>query len=190
MRSPLWFVVAGVIALASFAAAMLYLMPRLGSLDEGTIRVVVPGSTVLALDRAGHYTIFHERRSVVDGRYYESRSVDGLRVTLVAEADGAPVALGPPKMSSTYEIGSREGASILVFDVVQPGRFRLSASLANGASEPKVVLAVSQGLLSGMFSLVFITLGIVFTGLGLAGLLVLVVIWRRSKAVATPSAGR
>jgi hypothetical protein len=28
MRSPLWFVVAGLIALAGFAGAMFYLMPR------------------------------------------------------------------------------------------------------------------------------------------------------------------
>ncbi|HSH99837.1 MAG TPA: hypothetical protein VLA02_04475 [Reyranella sp.] len=190
MRSPLWFVVAAVIALASLAAAALYVMPRLRTLDEGTIRIVVPGSTVLALDKPGHYTIFHERRSRVDGRYYESRSVDGLRVTLLAEAGGAPITLVPPGMSSSYEIGGHEGVSILAFEIGQPGRFRLSASLANGAAEPKLVLAVSQRLIGGIFSLVLVTLGIAFTGLGLAGLLVLVVIWRRSKAVAKPTAGR
>ena len=190
MRSALWFVVAGAIALASFAAAALYMMPRLGTLDDGTIRIVVPGSTVIALDRPGHYTIFHERRSFVDDRYYESKSVDGLRVTLIAETGGAPVALVPPKMSSSYEIGERQGVSILAFDIAQPGRFRLNANLANGAAEPKVVLSISLGLVGGMFSLVLVTLGIVFTGLGLASLLVLVVIWRRSKAVAKPTAGR
>ena len=190
MRSPLWFVVAGVIALASFAAAALYLMPRLRTMDQATIRVVAPGSAVLTLDKPGHYTIFHERRSFVDDRYYESKSVDGLRVTLIAETGGAPVALVPPKMSSSYEIGERQGVSILAFDIAQPGRFRLSANLANGAAEPKVVLSISLGLVGGIFSLVLVTLGIVFTGLGLASLLVLVVIWRRSKAVAKPTAGR
>jgi len=190
VRSPLWFVVAGVIALASLAAAALYVMPRLGTLDEGTIRVVVPGSAVLELDKPGSYTIFHERRSRVDGRYYESRSVDGLRVTLVAEAGGAPITLVPPGMSSTYEFGGREGTSILAFEIGQPGRFRLSAGLANGAAEPKVVLAISQRLVGGIFSLVLVTLGIVFSGLGLAGLVVLIVILRRSKAVAKPTTGR
>jgi hypothetical protein len=190
MRSPLWFVVAGVIALASFVAAGVYLMPRLATIDQGTIRVVVPGNVVIALDKPGHYTIFHERRSLVDGRYYDSRSVDGLSVTLSAEAGGAPVVLAQPTLSSQYEMGSRQGVSFLEFNIGQPGRYRLSANLANGAAEPKVVLAFSQGFMPGMFGLILTTLGIVFIGLGLAGLLVLLVIWRRSKAVAKPAAGR
>jgi uncharacterized membrane protein YgaE (UPF0421/DUF939 family) len=80
--------------------------------------------------------------------------------------------------------------SFLDFDITHPGRYRLSANLANGAAEPKVVLAVSQGFMAGMFGLILATLGIVFIGLGLAGLVVLVVILRRSKAVAKPTAGR
>src|SRR5436190_20058677 len=155
MRSPLWFVVAGVIALAGLVAAALYLVPRIGAVDQGTIRTVMPGSAVLVLDKPGSYTIFHERRSVVDGRYYASDSADGLRVTLVTDPRGAPVALVEPKMSSSYHMGSREGQSIFAFDIAEPGRYRLSASLANGAAEPKVVLAVSQGLVGGIFQLVF-----------------------------------
>ena len=43
MRSPLWFVVAGLIALASLAVALLYVVPRLTAVDERLTRVVVPG---------------------------------------------------------------------------------------------------------------------------------------------------
>src|SRR5437868_3163039 len=89
MRSPLWFVVAGVIAIAGFVAAGLYLWPRLGSIDAGMIRVVVPGHAMLDLGKAGTYTIFHEKQSVVDGRFYASDSVSGLRVDVIAEATGA-----------------------------------------------------------------------------------------------------
>jgi len=181
MRSKLWFVVAGVIALAGLVAAALYALPRLGGLDQGTIRIVVPGSAVLALDKPGSYTIFHERRTMVDGRYYASDSADGLRVTLVAEGSGVPIALAQPKMSSSYEMGGREGRSLLQFDIAQPGRYRLSANLASGAAEPKLVLAVSQGLMGGLFQLVFRTIGIAFGGLGIAALLVLFVLWRRAK---------
>jgi hypothetical protein len=189
MRSRWWYVVAGVIALAGLVAAALYVLPRIGAVDRGTLRAVMPGSVMLILDTPGTYTIFHERRSVVDGRYYASESADGLKVTL-ADPRGAPVALVEPAMSSSYHIGNREGQSILAFDITEPGRYRLSASLANGAAEPKMVLAVSQGLIGGLFRLVFTTLGIAFAGFGLAGLLVAVVAWRRSKAVAKPAAGR
>jgi hypothetical protein len=157
-------------------------MPRLATIDQSTIRVVVPGCALLTLDRPGHYVIFHELRSVVDGRAYESSSVDGLRVALVAEAGGAPIALVAPNMSSEYEMGSRVGRSFLAFDIGQPGRFRLSASWANSAAEPKLVLAVNQGIIGGMFRLVFVTIGIASIGLGLAGLLVLFVVRQRLKA--------
>jgi hypothetical protein len=188
MRSRLWYVLAGVIGLVGLVAAALYALPRIGAVDQGTMRTVMPGSVMLMLDTPGTYTIFHERRSVVDGRYYASDSADGLKMTLV-DPRGAPIALVEPAMESSYHIGNREGRSIFAFDVAEPGRYRLSASLASGATEPKVVLAVSQGLVGGIIQLVFKTLGIAFGSLGIAGLLVAIVAWRRSEA-AKPAAGR
>jgi len=188
MRSRLWYVVACVIALAGLVAAALYVVPRIGTVDQGAMRLVMPGSAVLALDTPGSYTIFHERRSVVDGRYYASDSVDGLKVTL-ADPRGAPVALAEPTMSTSYQMGNREGRAMLAFEVAEPGRYRLTASLASGGAEPKVVLAVSQGLVGGIIQLVFKTLGIVFGSLGIAGLIVAVVAVRRSKMAATPATG-
>ena len=45
------------------------------------------------------------------------------------------------------------------------------------------MLAIEQGVLGEMFSLIFGTMAIAFAGLGVAGAIVLVVLWRRSKAV-------
>ena len=63
MRSPVWFVVAGLIALAGFAGALFYVMPRLAAVDAGMIRVVVPGSAVLTLDKAGSTRSTMRRRA-------------------------------------------------------------------------------------------------------------------------------
>lgn len=183
MRSPLWFVVAGLIALVGFAAALFYLMPRLSSADSAMIRVVVPGSSALTLDKAGRYTIYHEKKSTVDGRYYASETVNGLRLRLADEATGAPVTLTEPAMASNYTVGGRSGTSIYAFAIDRPGRYRLAADLADGRSEPKAVLAIEQGMLGEMFSLIFGTMAIALGGLGVAGAIVLVVLWRRSKAV-------
>jgi len=117
MRSPLWFVVAGLVAIAGFVAAGLYLVPRLGSVDAGMIRVVVPGNTTLDLGKAGTYTIFHEKQSVVDGRFYASDSVSGLRVDVIAEATGTPVRL-EPATSTSYSMGSRQGTFGAIFALV------------------------------------------------------------------------
>lgn len=63
------------------------------------------------------------------------------------------------------------------------GRYRLAADLADGRSEPQAVLAVARGMLGEMFSLMFGTIAIALAGLGIAGAIVLAVLWRRSKAV-------
>jgi hypothetical protein len=176
MRSPLWFVVAGLIAIAGFGAAGLYLWPRLGTVDAGMIRVVVPGSATLDLAKPGTYTIFYERQSVVDGQYYPSDSVAGLRVGLIAEATSAPVRV-EPATSTSYSMGSRQGSSIFAFTADRPGRYRLITSLSNG----QAVLAIGQGMVGTIFAMVGMTIAIAFGGLAIAGVIVGLTIWQRMK---------
>jgi hypothetical protein len=147
----------------------------------------VPGNAVLVLDKPGPYTIYHEKKSTVDGRYYASDTVDGLSLGLTAEATGVPVKLAEPSTSTSYTIGNRSGTSIYAFTVEQPGRYRLTANLASGRGDPKVVLAVEQGLFGAMLGVIFGTIGISFAGLGVAGAIVFVVLWQRSKAVPKPA---
>jgi len=177
MRSPLWFVVAGLIAIAGFIAAGLYLWPRLGTVDAGMIRVVVPGSTTLDLGKPGTYTIFHEKQSVVDGRYYTSDTVAGLRVDVIAEATGSAVRM-EPATNTSYSMGSRQGASIFAFTIDQPGRYRLTTNLAGG----QAVLAIGQGVFGSIFALVGGTIAIAFAGLAVAGIIVALTIWQRMRA--------
>ncbi len=178
MKSPLWFVVAGLIAVAGFIAAGLYLWPRLGSVDAGMIRVVAPGSASITLEKPGTYTIFHEKQSVVDGKYYASESVSGLQIELVAEAGRTPVRIVKPVASTSYSIGNRKGESIFIFTVDSPGRYRLTSSVNGG----QAVLAIGQGTFAAIFALIGGAIAIAFVGLALAGTIVALVIWRRSKA--------
>ena len=187
MRSPVWFVVAGLIALAGFVGAALYLMPRLGAAEAGLMRVVVPGTALLVFDKPGPYMIYHEKKSTVDGRYYASENVDGLGLALTAEATGAPVKLDEPKTSMSYTFGNRSGSSIYAFTLEQPGRYRLASNLAGGRGDAKAVLAIGQGTFGAMVRTIFGAIAIVFAGLGVAGAIVFVVVWQRSKA-ARPAA--
>ena len=157
MRSPVWFVVAGLIAVAGFAGALFYLMPRLAAVDARMMRVVVPGNAVLVFDKPGPYMIYHEKKSTVDGRTYASDNVDGLSLALTA-------------------------TSIYAFTLDQPGRYRLAANLAGGRSDAKAVLAIEQGLFGALLGTVFGTIAIAFAGLGIAGAIVFAVLWQRSRA--------
>jgi hypothetical protein len=182
MRSPVWFVVAGLIAVAGFVGAAFYLVPRIAAADARMMRVVVPGNAVLVFDRRGPYMIYHEKKSTVDGRYYSSENVDGLSLGLTAEATGAPVKLVEPATSRSYTIGNRSGTSIYAFTLDQPGRYRLAANLAGGRGDAKAVLAIDQGMFGAMLGTIFGAIAIVFAGLGVAGAIVFAVVWQRSKA--------
>jgi hypothetical protein len=184
MRSPLWFVVAGVMAVAALVGAWMYLTPRLAAAGSDLIRVVVPGAALLELDKPGRYVIYHEKNSTVDGRYYASDRVDGLQLRLTSDTTGE-VKMVEPEVGSRYSFGNRSGTSIFAFTVDGPGRYRLVASVAGGRDEPKAVLAIGQGTLWGLFRVIMGTLAIAFGGIGVALALVLVVLWRRSKVAKT-----
>jgi hypothetical protein len=181
MKSPLWFVVAGVIAIAGFVAMGLYMAPRIAALDALMTRVVVPGSTELTFGKPGSYTIYHERNGFVDGQYYASELAAGLQVRVVDGATGAQVKL-ESSTGSSYSMGDHKGTSVLAFTVDHPGQYRLTASLPGDRMEPKAVLAVDRGMVTAMIQLVLGSIAIAFGALAIAGIVVVLTIWQRSKA--------
>jgi hypothetical protein len=187
MRSPAWFVVAALVALGGLVGAYLYLAPRIGNLDSRLMQVVMPGSAMLTLAEPGEYTIYHEQKAVVDGRYYASATADGLTLR-VESAAGRAVPLRQPGTNSSYSIGNRAGTSIFAFTVATPGTYRLTGTLAGGRSEPRIVLAVGQGFMGEIFGLVGITIAIVFGTLGIAGAILAMTLLQRAKARRTAAA--
>jgi len=144
----------------------------------------VPGEAVLTLE-PGHYTIFHESRSLVDGRIYSGTDVSGLEVSLEPVHAGPALALQQPGMASSYEIGGRAGRSVLAFDVAQPGEYRLVAGYPQGEAKSKAVLAVGRETVGGIVSLVLSVIGIIFLGVAIA-VLIVVMTYRRRRAALAP----
>ena len=125
-------------------------------------RVVVPGSAELALEEAGRYTIYHESRSVVDGRVYDVADVSGLTVELVSAETGESVPLDSPVANTTYDLRGRSGRGVLTFEVDRPGAYRLSADYPAGGG-PETVLAVGKGIGTRIATTVF---GAIAIGIG------------------------
>jgi hypothetical protein len=180
MRSPLWFVVAAVIGIGGFVAAGFQLFSGLGAFEERMQQVVMPGSVTLDLRTPGIYTIFHERRSVVDGKSYSSSSTSGLRLSVFA-ADGTELDL-KTNTGSTYTFGGREGHSFSTFEVKTPGPHRITGTLPNGRTEPKIVLALAPGVLGGMFKMISFSIALVMGGIAVAALIVILTVIGRGKA--------
>jgi hypothetical protein len=148
------------------------------------VLAVVAGEAVLTLD-PGHYTIFHESESLVDGLVYSGTDVSGLEVSIEPVGGGPALALKQPGMTSSYEISGRAGRSVLAFDVAQPGKYRLIAGYPQGEAKSKAVLAVGRETVGGIVSLVLSVIGIIFLGVAIA-VLIAVMTYRGRRAALAP----
>ena len=180
MTSRVGYVVAVLVFLAAAGTAGGILWHGINSLGTSVVRVVVPGVATLTLDEAGSYTIFHEAHSIVDGVVYSSANVDGLIVTVTAEAGGKPIAVSAPTATSRYSISGHEGVSILAFDIAQPGRYRLSAAYGDARSHGKTVLAVEHGFVARLGTIAA-TIGTALSGIVAAVVIAAVTFARRSR---------
>lgn len=177
------------VALGVFGVGMIgfaaFLFFGLRGLGDELPRFVVPGTTELALNRTGTYTIFHESESVVDGRVYAPADVSGLSVEVVSAETGQSIPLDTPGASSSYTLGGRSGTAVLTFEVEEPGPYRLIASYANG-SGPETVLAVGHGFGRRLFMTVAGAIAIAFGSAGIALAIAVVTFVRRRRARQPP----
>ncbi len=180
----IWYAVAVLAVLSGFAGAMFVGYTKLKDVTGGLTQIVVPGGAVLTL-QPGHYTIFHEYQSAVDGRIYSGTDISGLLVQVVPTDGLQPLALGRPGVSSTYELGGRAGQSVFAFDVTKAGEYRLAASYPEGREQPQAVLAVGQGTAWRIVSLVLSAIGLALLGV-VAGVLIAVMVYRRRRAALPP----
>lgn len=174
-----WYAVAALIALGGIVAAGFFIYGKLDELARELPQIVVPGDKVLQLE-PGHYTIFHEHQSTVDGRIYSGTDVTGLLVRVEPAGGGEPLALAQPSVTSSYSLSGRAGNSVLVFDVDKPGEYRLVAGYPQGEEKSEAVLSVGRGMTGGILTTVFSALGIAFGGIIIA-VLIAVITYRRRR---------
>lgn len=179
MPGRYWYAVAVLIVVSGGVAAGLLLWSRLANLEPGLTRLVVPGSALIELPEAGAYTIFHESRSVIEGRIYATENVAGRR----SEGTGEAMPLTEPSWSSSYSLGGHTGESVLSFELARPGRYRLSASYPDGRGEPQTVLAVGSGFVSRLLTTIFGVIAIGFASFGAAAAIGVVTFLKRRRAM-------
>jgi hypothetical protein len=173
-------VLAAIALLAGLGLGGWLVWSGVAELQNALTRIVVPGATVLTLDKPGTYTIYHESESVVGGKLYSAPEIGGLQV-VVTDMNGQPVAVTEPGITSSYTIGGHSGKSLLAFTITAPGRYRLTAAYAGGQTGPQTVLAVSGGFFGRLLGTVFGAVGSVFFGFGVALALALTTYFRRRR---------
>lgn len=180
------------IAAALFAVTMLafggFVWSRVSALADELPQMVAPGTADMMLAQPGTYTVFHERVSVFDGRFYRSASdIAGLQVA-VRSAAGTPLAVRPPGGNMSYSVGGREGVSIAAFDVSEPGWYRIGASMAGQRQVTPFVLAVGHEFGGNLVRTVLIALAIALAGFGPAIAIACITYINRRKAQRAPAA--
>lgn len=177
VRPSWWYSLIGLaLAVAGASLSGYFLWQGLIHVTDGLSQVVVPGEKNLALMPHQRYTIFLERTSIVDGRVYSTtESVAGLTCSVESQASGNKISIRSPAMDTTYSVGGRDGKSVLEFDTLEEGVYRLACDYRVGTQGPQVVLAVGSGVGERILSTVTKSI-IPFFGGGISGAAVLAAI--------------
>ena len=189
MKSRGWYVVAALLFIGGGVGAGWTLWNGISDIGSSLVRIAVPGSGELTLDKSGTYTIYHEREGVADGHVSAVDSLNGMTVTVTDEGTGAKLAVKTPNFTGSYTINGHSGVSVLAFDVPRPGRYRLAGAYDNGKTDPKTLLAVNLGLFGRIFRTIITAICLGGAGALAALVIVLVTFFQRRRmirATATP----
>jgi hypothetical protein len=181
MRRPTPLAIAGAIVLACLVGALIYLVLRLSDSDERMTRIAGPSIAQFGLAKPGTYTIYHEKKAVVDGVYYASESVAGLKLVLTSLATGAEVKLGEPGIGASFAPDDRTGTPIYAFTIEQPGRYRLVTSAPVAVLQPPAVLAIGYDKVGSVLGTTGGVIAVIVAAASLLGALVLAGRWRRKS---------
>jgi hypothetical protein len=134
MRSPWWFLVAGLIAVAGILGGIAFALPRVLEVGAAMNRMPVQGAYTFALASPGLYTIYVEHGGAAE-------IPNGIKVSVMALDGNRPVALAPPQVKTSYSAGTHAGVTFRLFTIDRSGLYRVTAD----ASEPGYGLAIGEG---------------------------------------------
>ncbi len=161
----------------------LMLIRGINEISSALIQVEAPGEVELVLDKAGTYTIFYEYQSMVDGRVYSTgRDLPPLELRIRSTANEANVPVVASTTNSTYSVGDRSGRSVGQFTIGEPGAYRLSASYPVEQEGPPIVLAIGQGFVGDILTLVLGSIGVCLGSFLLSAVCLIVVFVVRRNA--------
>ena len=177
-----WYGIAAVIFLFGAVSGVWMVFRAVAGIPDQLVRIMIPGSARIELDKSGTFTIYHEYRSYIDGQLYETEgSLNGLTCTVCSES-GDVIPVFPNTMSENYSLGSREGEAIFKFTIQNPGSYQITAGYSDGRSHPRAMLAIGRNIVGNMMLAIFAPLTIIGTCTLLAGIIFIVVLIKRSQA--------
>ena len=160
--SKLLYAISGVILIIGIISFVVVLVTGiLSSVNSIDNQVVVPGKRTIELKEPGDYNIYFEYKSVIDGRVFETSTINGLVCKLKNTETGEYIKLKNSTSNSRYSVNGREGKSLFSFTIDNAGTYEIDASYESGDGE-EAVLAISKGFGMKLLSSIFICFAILF----------------------------
>ncbi len=184
IRPSGWFYLIGItVILAGLCVFGYSIFHGIFHMADSLTRVAAPGEKELTLKGNLKYTIFAEEETSAGMGIYSIRSVGaGLTCHIREEASGKEIETRAPIGATTYNVGSRVGRAILVFNSEGPGAYRLSCAYAEDDRRSGVTVAVGSGVDEEIVRAVLTGLGGMIGG-GILGAIVMVTVYlTREKA--------
>jgi uncharacterized membrane protein len=130
-----WYALAGVVFLAGIALPAVLVWRFVANFEQPS-RFVAPGAAEVKLARAGDYILWHEHRTVYQGRSFDLPAAmpDGTRYRI--EAPDAKALVVHPYGGMTSEGTHGKGVSVARFEAPVAGPYRVAVE---GAFEPRVI---------------------------------------------------
>lgn len=179
-----WYWISGAVGIAGVVAFIVLLLSSLSGFGDGLQQMKAPGKADYMFNEPGRYTVFHEYESVFEGAYFSSSEVvSELKVGVRPSGGGAAIAIRGAGVNASYNVSGRSGVAIFEFDITEPGSYRVDARYGGGGTKPTIILAIGHDFTGGLFSLIFSSLGIMFAGLGGAGVIAAVTYVKRERAL-------
>lgn len=164
-RRKLYFVSLAVLLLGIVLFFIVLIQGVYSTLNALDTRVIVPGTSIIELEEAGKYSIFWEYDSVIDGKLFQTDSINGLKCTLMKVNTGELITLESPSVNASYSVSGREGQNIYEFNIAETGKYELKAWYENGEGE-ETVLAIGKGFGMAIVRTVLISVIILFVTVG------------------------
>lgn len=166
MPSRKGYLFAFLVFVAGAALAFSIMFYELDKFSSGLLRFRVPGSIDVAVKEPADFTVFHEERSMVDGRpFVTSGDLSDIRCSLTEKGSGAKLELAKPNSNTTYSLNNVSGSSVLQFHAPRAGVVTLSCTTDRTEQSSSAVFAVGQ---SGLMSLILVIFLFFFGGFFLA----------------------
>ncbi len=138
----------------------------------------VPGRTELHLPAAGGYNLLLEE-GPLEGSFASRGSLPAdLQITITSKNSCAEIPLRPVMANITYTYGSRRAIVVCDFHIDRPGDYVLAAQYPDGASGPRVTLAVGPEIGGRIFIFVAGIFALIFGGMGAVAIIVVTAILR------------